>query len=211
MKKELIINKLKTQIVILAGGQSKRFGGGYKTLYKFNDLSVLKRILNNYENLNIEIALNVNSNEIEFINTGLNLISDEIDNFQGPLAGIYSSLKWVLQNKKNIEWIFTTPSDTPFLFSEIINKFFTTKFKENSKIILAKNYDKIHPVIGLWHISLLKNLDQFLKKEDRKIMNWVRLQDYEVLNFESKNHFFNINTKSDLLEATKIEKSLKML
>ena len=100
MKKELIINKLKTQIVILAGGQSKRFGGGYKTLYKFNDLSVLKRILNNYENLNIEIALNVNSNEIEFINTGLNLISDEIDNFQGPLAGIYSSLKWVLQNKK---------------------------------------------------------------------------------------------------------------
>ena len=76
---------------------------------------------------------------------------------------------------------------------------------------MAKNYDKIHPVIGLWHISLLKNLDQFLKKEDRKIMNWVRLQDYEVLNFESKNHFFNINTKSDLLEATKIEKSLKML
>ena len=51
MKKELIINKSKTQLVILAGGQSKRFGGGFKTLQKFNNRSVLKRILRNYKNL----------------------------------------------------------------------------------------------------------------------------------------------------------------
>ena len=62
----MIINKSKTQLVILAGGRSKRFGGGYKTLHKFNNLSVLERILNNYKNLDIEVALNVNSNEIEF-------------------------------------------------------------------------------------------------------------------------------------------------
>ena len=211
MKKELIINKSKTQLVILAGGRSKRFGGGYKTLHKFNNLSVLERILNNYKNLDIEVALNVNSNEIEFAKTGLNLINDEIDNFQGPLAGIYSSIKWVLQNNKNIEWVLTTPSDTPFLFAKIINKFFKTKFKENSKIILAKNSDKIHPVIGLWHVSLIKKLEEFLVKEDRKIMNWVKQEDYEVLNFEEKNYFFNINTRSDLKEATQIENSLKIL
>ena len=46
MKKELIINKLKTLIVILAGGQSKRFGGGYKTLYKLNNKSLLNRVIN---------------------------------------------------------------------------------------------------------------------------------------------------------------------
>ena len=169
------------------------------------------RIPKVYRVLNGQIALNVNSNEIGFSKTGLNLIKDETENFQGPLAGIYSSINWVSQNNKNIEWILTTPSDTPFLFAETINKFFETDFKENSKIILAKNDNKIHPVIGLWHISLIKNLEEFLKKDDRKIMNWVRLQNYEVLNFENKNHFFNINTKSDLEEATKIEKSLKIL
>tara|TARA_B100001029_G_C14908895_1_gene365264 strand:- start:75 stop:710 length:636 start_codon:yes stop_codon:yes gene_type:complete len=211
VKKELIINKLKTQLVILAGGQSKRFGGGYKTLQKFNNKSVLNRILNNYKNLNMAMALNVNSNEIEFAKTGLNLIKDEIENFQGPLAGIYSSMKWVLHYNKSIEWVLTTPSDTPFLFAEIINKFFKTEFKENSKIILAKNSDKIHPVIGIWHISLIKKLEEFLKKEDRKIMNWVKFQNYEMLNFENKNYFFNINTRSDLEEATRIEKSLKIL
>ena len=153
----------------------------------------------------------MNSNEIEFSKTGLDLIKDEIDNFQGPLAGIYSSIKWVLQKNKNIEWILTTPSDTPFLFAKIINKFFKTKFKENSKIILAKNSDKIHPVIGLWHVSLIKKLEEFLAKEDLKIMNWVKQEDYELLNFENKNYFFNINTRSDLKEATQIENSLKIL
>ncbi len=211
MKKELIIDKSKAQLVILAGGQSRRFGGGFKTLQKFNDKSVLKRILNNYKNLDIDIALNINSNEVEFSKTGLDLIKDEIKNFQGPLAGIYSSIKWILKNNKNIEWILTTPSDTPFLFAKIINKFFKTEFKETTKIILAKNSNKIHPVIGLWHVSLLGKLEEFLKKEDRKIMNWVKLQNYELLNFENKNHFFNINTKLDLHEATKIEKSFKIV
>ena len=206
----MIIDKSKTHLVILAGGQSKRFGGGFKTLHKFNNASLLKRILDNFKNLNIDIALNINSDEKDFFDTGLNLIKDQTESFQGPLAGIYSSIKWIVKNNKNIEWVLTTPSDTPFLFEKIINKFFETDFNEKSKIILAKSADKIHPVIGLWHVSLLNRLSHFLEKKDRKIMNWVNMQNYEILNFENENYFFNINTRSDLEEATKIENSLKI-
>ena len=99
MKTELIINKSKTIIVILAGGQSRRFGGGYKTLHKFNNISLLDRIIHNLKKLNMDIILNVNSNENQFLKTGLNLIKDDVKNFQGPLAGIHSSMKWVLKNK----------------------------------------------------------------------------------------------------------------
>jgi molybdopterin-guanine dinucleotide biosynthesis protein A len=42
-------------------------------------------------------------------------------------------------------------------------------------------------------------------------MNWVDEQNYEILSFENKNYFFNINTQTDLAEAIKIEKSLKTL
>ena len=116
----------------------------------------------------------------------------------------------MVQNNKNIEWVLTTPSDTPFLFEKIINKFFETEFNKKSKIILAKSADKIHPVIGLWHVSLLNRLGHFFEKNDRKIMNWVNMQNYEILNFENENYFFNINTRSDLEAATKIENSLKI-
>ena len=210
MKKELIITKSKTLIVILAGGQSRRFGGGFKTLYKFNNTSLLNMILKNFENLDVEIALNVNANENEFSKTGLSLIKDEIEGFQGPLAGIYSAMKWAIKNQRDIEWFFTLPSDTPFLNSQLFNKFLKTKYLENTKIILAQSANKTHPVIGFWNISLLNSLEEFLKKESRKIMNWVNSQNYELLKFENENYFFNINSKSDLNQAIRIQKLLKI-
>ena len=211
MRKELIINKSKTIIVILAGGQSRRFGGGYKTLYTFNKISILDRIIQNFKKLEVEIVLNVNSNEDQFLKTGLHLIKDELENFQGPLAGIYSSMKWVLENRKNIEWIFTSPSDTPFLNKNLVNKFLSTDYNNKTNIVIAKSSNKTHPVIGFWHISLIKSLEEFLAKDNRKIMHWVEGQNYEILNFENKNNFFNINTQTDLEEAIKIEESLKTL
>ena len=211
MRKELIINKSKTIIVILAGGQSRRFGGGYKTLYTFNKISILDRIIQNFKKLEVEIVLNANSNEDQFLKTGLHLIKDELENFQGPLAGICSSMKWVLENRKNIEWIFTSPSDTPFLNKSLVNKFLSTNYNNKTNIVIAKSSNKTHPVIGFWHISLIKSLEEFLAKENRKIMHWVEGQNYEILNFENKNNFFNINTKADLEEAIKIEESLKTL
>ena len=211
VRKELIINKSKTIIVILAGGQSRRFGGGYKTLYKLNNISILDRIIQNFKKLKMELVLNVNSNEDQFLKTGLHLIKDELENFQGPLAGIYSSMKWVLENRKNIEWIFTSPSDTPFLNKNLVNKFLSTDYNNKTKIVIAKSSNKTHPVIGFWHISLIKSLEEFLAKENRKIMHWVEGQNYEILNFENKNNFFNINTQADLEEAIKIEESLKTL
>ena len=54
MKKELIINKSNTIIVILAGGQSRRFGGGYKTLYKLNNIFQLRDL----ENFHVHPLLN---------------------------------------------------------------------------------------------------------------------------------------------------------
>ena len=211
MKKELIINKSKTILVILAGGQSRRLGGGYKTLNKFNKISILDRIIQNFSKLEMEIVLNVNSNEDQFLKTGLHLIKDELENFQGPLAGIYSSMKWVLEKRKNIEWIFTSPSDTPFLNKSLVNKFLSTNYNNKTNIVIAKSSNKTHPVIGFWHISLIKSLEEFLAKDNRKIMHWVEGQNYEILNFENKNNFFNINTQADLEEAIKIEKSLKTL
>ena len=198
-------------IVILAGGQSRRFGGGYKTLHKINKISLLDRIIQNLNKLEIEIILNVNSNEDQFLKTGLQLIQDEIGNFQGPLAGLHSSMKWIIENRKNIEWLFTSPSDTPFIDSALVNKFLSTKYIDKTKIVIANSSNKMHPVIGFWHISLFKSLEDFLAKENRKIMHWVEQQNYELLNFKDKNYFFNINTQADLVEAIKIEKSIKKL
>ena len=48
-----------------------------------------KKLIIALKKLKIELVLNVNSNEDRFIKSGLHLIKDEHENFQGPLAGIY--------------------------------------------------------------------------------------------------------------------------
>ena len=92
-----------------------------------------------------------------------------------------------------------------------MNKFLSTNYNNKTNIVIAKSFNKTHPVIGFWHISLIKSLEEFLATDNRKIMHWVEQQNYELLNFKDKNYFFNINTQADLVEAIKIEKSLKKL
>ena len=73
--------------------------------------------------------------------------------------------------------------------------------------MLAKSNDKIHPVIGLWDINLLKNLEENLKNGTRKIMYWVKNHPYDTENFRQDcfDPFFNINFENDLIEAKNIE------
>ena len=48
------INKKKIIFVILAGGESKRFGGGLKTLSKINNKSIFNRILEKLKKMKLK-------------------------------------------------------------------------------------------------------------------------------------------------------------
>ena len=103
----------------------------------------------------------------------------------------------------------TLPGDTPFMPLNLVSCF-KKKINQDSKIILAKSNDKIHPIIGAWHTSLLTSLNVHLESGTRKILEWAEYQPLEFLEFNEKNYdpFFNINTLEDLEFAKKL--SLKI-
>jgi len=203
----LNIKKKKILILILAGGLSRRFGGGIKTSAKINGVTIFEKILTGLKKQGTNIIINANSNHKIFLNSKLPIISDIKKNFQGPLAGIYTSMIWVKEKKIDIEWILSVPSDTPFLPNNLLD-FFISKIKKTKKILIARSNNKIHPVIGFWNIDLLKSLEQELKSENRKIMEWVYKNKYDIVDFPVNFYdpFFNINNKKDIIEAEKIEK-----
>ena len=88
------IDKKKIVFVILAGGRSKRFGGGFKTFSEINGKSIFNRILEKLEKHKIEIIINANHQHKQFTKSKLPIVKDELKGFLGPLAGIYSSIKW---------------------------------------------------------------------------------------------------------------------
>ena len=54
------INKKKILFAILAGGQSKRFGGGLKAFAKINGITILDKIINKLKKYSNEIIINAN-------------------------------------------------------------------------------------------------------------------------------------------------------
>ena len=207
MSKELNINKKNILSVILAGGLSKRFGGNIKTFAKINGISIYDRIMNLLKNQGTEIVINTNFEEEIFLKSQLPIIKDKNNNFQGPLSGIYSTMSWIKEKKFKFEWILSVPSDTPFLPKNLLDTFIS-KINNDKKIFIARSRDKVHPVIGIWNISLFDNLKAELLSDNRKIMKWVVKNDYEYVDFPTKEYdpFFNINKKEDITEAKLIEK-----
>ncbi len=196
--------------VLIAGGKSRRFGGGIKTLTKINGESIFEKIINVLNKQNTKILINSNYKNEVFLNTNFPIIEDLNNNFQGPLAGIYACMKWLNKQKLNTDWLLTVPSDTPFLPNNLL-EIFKSKLKNKTNILIARSNGKIHPIIGMWNISLYNNLKNELKSENRKIMEWVYKNNFDFVDFNNRNYdpFFNINTKEDIVEAQNIDKIIK--
>ena len=198
------ISKEKILFAILAGGQSKRFGGGYKTFTKISGTTIINQIIKILSNFSNDIIINANNLE-EFESLNYNIVKDKFEGFLGPLAGIHASILWMLNNNKEKEWLFTVPSDTPFLPSNLLDKFLSS-YSSGIKILIARSNNRHHPVIAMWHVSLLKSLEKELKFKNSKIMLWVKKHKYKFVDFDAdqEKNFFNINTQVDLNDAKKI-------
>ncbi len=198
------INKDKILFAILAGGQSRRFGGGYKTFTKISGQTILSQIVKTLSNFSNDIIINANNLD-QFKNLNHPIVKDKFEGFVGPLAGIHASILWAKNNISEKEWVFTVPSDTPFLPSNLLEEFLLS-YSLGTEILIARSNQRHHPVIAMWHVSLLKSLENELKSKNSKIMICVKKHKYQFVDFNinQENDFFNINTQEDLNNAKKI-------
>ncbi len=204
------INKEEILFAILAGGVSKRFGGGFKTLSKINGVSILSKIISILKIYSQDIIINTNNVTDEFKKYEIPIVKDKLEGYLGPLAGIHTSILQARKKYQNKNWVFTVPSDTPFLPEDLINKFLNSN-ELNTKIFIARSNNRHHPVVAMWHVSLLESLENEIKSKNYKIMKWVEKHKYKFVDFEKnyEDNFFNINTKDDLITAIKIQLNKK--
>ena len=186
---------------VLAGGKSQRFGED-KSKVKLNGTLLIDYILSQIIDEFKEILV-VSNNKIYFKNSEKISIIEDFEKGQGPLGGVLSAMKWVKKKNKDYKWISTFPADTPFFKKEILQKFFKEIKIEESKLFFIKSNNTRHNIFGLWSIDLLGELEEDLKKGDRKVELWANKVGVKVIDMEFINEdpFFNINTKEDLKKA----------
>ena len=193
--------------VIMTGGKSSRMGGGIKSLKKFNNKVIFDRIYEILNNQIRNIIINTNTEEKYFEKYNRIIIKDKIIGYLGPLAGIHASLSWINNNMPKVNWLISVPGDTPFIPNDLINRLYVKAKKNNKQIVLAKSNSNIHPVIGIWNINLLENLEYNLLNGERKIIVWAKNHELDFEEFFEENYdpFFNINYEEDLIRAKEIE------
>jgi len=182
-------------------------GGGIKSFIEFNEKNIFDRILEITKPQIKKIMISCNTEESKLKKYKYPVIKDLKKGYLGPLAGIHSTMKWLINNEPDVEWLITIPGDTPFIPSDLISQF-KDKISLNLKIIIAKSKSKTHPIIGAWNICLFESLDKELDNGIRKIMSWAELHPLDFINYSAEKYdpFFNINTKEDIQKALEIEK-----
>jgi len=192
--------------VVLAGGQSKRFGED-KNQAKLGNLTLLEHVLAKVTKKFEKILIISNQNlNLKMLNS-ITIIPDCIQGNLGPLVGVLTAMKWIKKNNKQYQWIATFPSDTPFFDTSIIEKYKSRINLNESLLYFVRSNQKRHNIFGLWSVKLMDTLENDLINNNfRKVEKWADKIGVETINvkIDKFDPFFNINTKTDLKEAEKI-------
>jgi len=197
--------------VVLAGGQSKRFGED-KNQAKLGNITLLEHVLAKVTKKFEKILIVSNQNlNIKTLNS-ITIVPDCIQGNLGPLVGVLTAMKWIKKNNKQYQWIATFPSDTPFFDTSIIEKYKSRINLNESLLYFVRSNQKRHNIFGLWSVKLMDILENDLINNNfRKVEEWANKIGVETINvkIDKFDPFFNINTKTDLEEAEKILKEYK--
>jgi molybdopterin-guanine dinucleotide biosynthesis protein A len=197
--------------VVLAGGQSKRFGED-KNQAKLGNITLLEHVLAKVTKKFEKILIVSNQNlNIKTLNS-ITIVPDCIQGNLGPLVGVLTAMKWIKKNNKQYQWIATFPSDTPFFDTSIIEKYKSRINLNESLLYFVRSNQKRHNIFGLWSVKLMDILENDLINNNfRKVEEWADKIGVETINvkIDKFDPFFNINTKTDLEEAEKILKEYK--
>jgi molybdopterin-guanine dinucleotide biosynthesis protein A len=184
--------------MILAGGLSRRMGGGDKGLLQLGDRPILGHVIDRIGPQASALALNANGDAARFAEFGLAVVADPVPGFAGPLAGILAALSWM----PTATHVLTVPADTPFLPRDLAARLRMAVRDPGDSIIAARG-GRRHPVVGLWPIGCRDRLEAALRQGLRKVEAWTERVDARVVSFDEApaNPFFNVNTPDDLATA----------
>jgi len=139
---------------------------------------------------------------------GLPVVGDRVGGYAGPLAGTLAGLEWARTNRPESRFAITAASDTPFLPADLVDRLCSASGEGAPNLAVARSADGMHPVFGLWPVTLAPDLEASLMSGERKVSDWVRQRQAREVMFppleigsRTIDPFFNINRAHDLAAA----------
>ena len=180
--------------LILAGGKARRMGGIDKGLMLFKSEPMISHVMKRLSPQVSKILINANREIATYQTFGLDVISDEISDFAGPLAGLHAGMKVA-----KTEFLLSVPCDSPLLPEDLAERLMVALAEQKADIAVAKTGVQQHPVFCLCKTSLATDLESYLIAGGRKVDEWQKKHAYVEVSFNDEvPAFANINTPEEL-------------
>ncbi len=184
--------------VVLAGGEARRMDRQDKGLIKLCGKPMVEHIINRLRPQVGNLIVNANRNNALYEAYDYPVISDMMEGYHGPLAGIASAMSVC-----KTDYLVTVPCDSPFVPADLVARLASSMY--GNDIAVANNGTRIQPVFSLLKKELLASLQAFLEAGERKIDRWFGQHSFTEVDFSDYPlAFMNINTPDELVEAEKL-------
>ncbi len=186
------MENLKISAVILAGGRGQRMGTQNKGLVPLAQQPLIAHVISRLSKQISRIVISANDDLDAYRQFGLPVIPDQLQNYPGPLGGIFS----VMQGEPS-DWLITVPCDTPYLPLDYVQRMCAHMNGHDAYVA----HDGIRQQSGFCLLSrrLLPQLEQCLQANQFAVYRFLEAVAAQTVDFaDEAAAFVNINTPDDL-------------
>ena len=187
-------------VVILAGGEGLRIGGG-KPLRRLGGRRLIDHALDLAGRLSPHVAVSVRAGA-RLPDVAAAQIEDEQADW-GPLAGLDVALRHARALEQ--DRLLTLPCDSPFLPADLLVRL-DAALSASLGASIASSGGRLHPVCALWHAEAHGLLADYVATGRRSLLGFAERPGYAAVEWPvgAVDPFFNINTQQDLARAEEL-------
>jgi molybdopterin-guanine dinucleotide biosynthesis protein A len=177
--------------IILAGGQGRRFNNKDKGLITWHQQPLIDHVIARISPQVSQIIISCNRNLDQYQSYGYQLCKDQLENFQGPLAGIHAGLPYI----KN-PLCLVCPCDTPNLPMTLAAQLEEAMHQHEADICYPCVGQRQHYLPALIKTTTALSLQDYLQGSERSVHGWYKSVAALAVEYTESEHsnFANINS-----------------
>lgn len=199
---------MEVSALILAGGQSRRFGPQPKALSILGGMSLLEHVVERLLPQVASMALSVERRNPMFNTFGLEQVEDPEPGANGPLPALLAGLRW-LKSQGKAEWLQLAPCDTPFLPRDLVGRLGLQAAGSSAPVCVPRFRGEVHGTCSLWRLEALEIVEAAVADGAQGFKAFfedhpVAILDWPEPHAGAVDPFFNINKRTDLERAEQL-------
>lgn len=189
--------------VILAGGRSSRMECGRKPWALLHGEPMLAHVIRRLQPQVQQLLLSCEPGDDALAAFNCRLVSDAVPSHRGPLAGLYSTLRYLHKQQLDGD-LMLCPCDAPFIPESLVERLQAAAGQKPGSIAVVSYAGVLQPTFSLWQLQHLPAIEAaVLGRQQGGLKHMLYALPYTVVEWPVSQPppFYNINTPEQLEKA----------